>query len=82
MRVANTGTYAAAPRAALSGAARRVLNTGEMFVMVLVPQGGQRTARSNALGSVRSDLEHARDRAEALAAIIPAQSAAQEHAAS
>ncbi|MDX6287870.1 MAG: hypothetical protein QOG53_3355 [Frankiales bacterium] len=86
MRVVNAGTYAVAPREALSGAARRVLSTSEMFVMVLVPQGGQRTARRNALKSVRSDIDAARDRAEALAAIVPAQAGGHprmpEHAAS
>jgi hypothetical protein len=73
MRVANAGTYAAAPRAALTGAARRVLSTSEMFVLVLAPSGGQRIARRNALDSVESDAIAARDRAEALAAIVPTQ---------
>jgi hypothetical protein len=78
MRVANAGTYAAAPRAALTGAARRVLSTSEMFVLVLAPSGGQRIARRNARASVRSDVIAARARAEALAAILPVHSTDRE----
>jgi hypothetical protein len=84
VNVTNAVTYAAVPREALAGAARRMLTVSEVVMMTVVPAGGQRIARRNALASVRADVVAARERAEALAAIVPAPAPllTQEHAAS
>jgi hypothetical protein len=65
-------TYTVAPRWAFVTATRRARSASETIMLAVVPHGGQRTARRNALSSVRADAVAARDRAEALAAMVPA----------
>ena len=72
MNLTTAVTYTVAPRWALSSATRRARSASETIMLAVVPQGGQRTARRNALASVRADAVAARDRAEAWAAMVPA----------
>jgi hypothetical protein len=44
----------------------------ESIMLAAAPHGGQRTARENALASIRADRISARDRAEALDAVAVA----------
>jgi hypothetical protein len=86
VHLTNAVTYTVVPRLAFVSAARRARTASEIMMLAVAPQGGQRTARRNALTSVRADTVAARERADMLAAIIAAQPPAldpgREHAAS
>ena len=54
-------------------ATRAFVSASGQVMLVLVPHGGQRTARRNALHAVRNDVAAAHNRAEALASLLPVQ---------